>query len=493
MLSSEPARAQLGNMNVPRLPVNRTFAGDSGSPLTSKALNAPAAQEVDSMRRLAFYAGVAMIFVRMSVLPEMMAYLTGANTYILYLVGPPALIGLLISGGFVRSFQSRVAWCWTGVFIWMILATPTSSWPGGSAQVISGYARTNLLCLFVLAGTVARWKDIKLIFTMMAGAGFMVLCIVKFLAKPDAEGRLAFAVLDSPIGYANDLAAHVLLLLPFILYFGFKPGQNALMRLFAFGGAFYSIWIILGTSSRGAMLGLVAMSVFLFFKASRAQRVAVLVVVPVLVALLVTILPKQNLERLSTTFSEDTNGATEGIAAGAGESRASRTYLLKKSIQYTIQHPLFGVGPGQFSTFEGFASRAVGQHGNWHETHNTYTQISSECGVPALILALAAMIGSLSIVGKTLKRARALGSKEIAAACLCYLMSWGGYLVTIIFLAHAYQFTLPAMLGMAIAIHLAAEREFAGLAPAASPNISSMRPGMPVLRPMVERGVFLHR
>ena len=63
----------------------------------------------------------------------------------------------------------------------------------------------------------------------------MVLCIVKFLAKPDAEGRLAFDVVDSTIGNANDLAAHVLLLLPFLFSISdSKPGQkctNAALRI----------------------------------------------------------------------------------------------------------------------------------------------------------------------------------------------------------------------------------------------------------------------
>jgi O-antigen ligase len=464
MLSLGPDRALPQNLGrIPRTGINDRFSGVSG-PAQIRALpDTPVLEQVNPMRRMAFYAAVAMIFVRMSVTPEIIAYYTGTNTYILYLIGPPALIGVLITGGFGRAFRAKVAWFWTCLVIWMFLSTPFSSWQGGSAGVVSAYARTSYICLIVLAGTVAAWKDLKSVFNMMAASSLAVLLVARFLAKPDAEGRLALDVTDSTIGNPNDLAAHVLLLLPFIVYFGFKSGQNKILRVFTLVGGLYSIWVILETSSRGALVGLAAMALFLFLKASGAQRIAIVVAVPILAAVSIAVIPAQNLMRLETIFtSSPTSAEAAGIAAEAGESRESRTYLLKKSIQFTFEHPVFGVGPGQFSNFEGSTSRKAGEHGNWHETHNTYTQISSECGIPALILMLASMIGALGLVNKTLKKARARGNQEIAGACLCYLVSWVGYLVTIFFLACAYRFTLPTMVGLAIAIHLAGERELDG-------------------------------
>jgi O-antigen ligase len=482
MLSLNRPRGLPENFATPRQAPRDGATGRPGSVRTAAVLNPAAQTEAGSMRTLAFYCAVAMIFVRMSVTPEILAYFTGTNTYILYLVGPPALLGVMITGGFGRAFQLKVTWYWTGLLIWMVFAVPFSSWQGGSAPLISNYLRTGYICLFVLAGTVATWKDIKTTFNMMAASGFIVLCVVRFLAKPDNEGRLALDVTDSTIGNPNDLAAHVLLLFPFILYFGFKAGQNKLLRVLALGCGFYSVWIILGTSSRGAFIALAAMAVYLFFHLSGAQRVAVLVGIPVLAVVLMAILPEQNRARLATIFNSD-NPAAVGIAAEAGESLDSRTYLLKKSIEYTFQHPVFGVGPGQFSNYEGSSSRKVGEHGNWHETHNSYTQISSECGLPAVILMVAALFGAMGLVSKTLKKARAHGNKEVAGACVCYLVSWAGYLVTMVFLACGYRFTLPAMIGLAAAMHIAGEKELAGPAPVPiRPNAYPMVPT--ALRPI---------
>jgi O-antigen ligase len=320
--------------------------------------------------------------------------------------------------------------------------------------------------LFVVAGTVITWKHVKSMLNLFAGAAFLVLAAAKFVAKPGSDGRLALDMgFDGTISNPNDLAAHILLLLPFLLLLVIKPGVNKILKALSFCAMFYGLWVILGAASRGAMVGLFAIALFLFFKAGGSQRIAVLVTVPLLAVILVAILPHRNLERLATVFGSE-QVVEEGQESEAGESMASRTYLLEQSIKYTIEHPLVGIGPDQFPNFEGKTARALGQHGNWHVTHNSYTQVSSECGIPALIFMLAGLGASFGLVNRTYKKARAQNNKEIAQTCLCYLASLTGYAVTITFLSCAYRFTLPALVGVAIAIHFAAERELmAGAVP----------------------------
>src|SRR5690242_10413607 len=48
----------------------------------------PDTQNVDNpVRKLALYAAWAMIFTRLTILPELIAHFTGANTFLLYLFG----------------------------------------------------------------------------------------------------------------------------------------------------------------------------------------------------------------------------------------------------------------------------------------------------------------------------------------------------------------------------------------------------------------------
>lgn len=411
-------------------------------------------------RRMAFYAALVMIFVRFGIIPELLVAATGVNTYILYIVGPPAIIGCLITGGFGRAFQSKPVLYWTGFFVCMLLATPFSSWAGASAIKDFDYARTDLVCLYIIAGLVVTWEEVVKTVKVIGYAGFVTLLAARVYAKPDTNGRLSLDMgFDGVITNANDLAAHLLLLLPFIIYLICRPGRNNVVRVMMSVCVFYGIWVILGTSSRGAMVGLLAIAAFLFFRASGAQRFAVLLAVPVLAAFLLVALPRANVARLATLFG----GAPVMVGEDdeAGESMESRRYLFEQSIKYTFEHPLFGVGPSQFANFEGLTSRAAGEHGNWHETHNTYTQISSECGIPAFLLAMASLVGVFRLVSKTYKAAAQRRDKEVVQVCLWYLTSLAGYMVTIAFLACAYRFTLPAMVGLGAAIHVAAQRRLA--------------------------------
>lgn len=182
-------------------------------------------------------------------------------------------------------------------------------------------------------------------------------------------------------------------------------------------------------------------------------------------------------ERLATLF-----GAKHEEAR---ESQEAREYLLKQSLLYTIQYPVFGVGLAQFSNFEGKLSKSEGKIGNWHETHNSLTEVSSECGVPALIFFVLGIGSALLSVNRVYRRARREGAKEIADACLCYLLAMTGFLTSLVFLANAFRFYLPAMIGLGIALSVAANRELSRgttREPARMPGLVNRRGGQTRLR-----------
>src|SRR6185437_3589419 len=85
-----------------------------------------------------------------------------------------------------------------------------------------------------------------------------------------------------------------------------------------------------------------------------------------------------------------------GDITGTGDhgSMDARRDLLMESIRVTLQHPIFGVGPGNFQAYTK----------SWHVTHNTYTELSSETGIPGLALFLTILyftFRNLKAVGKT--------------------------------------------------------------------------------------------
>jgi len=428
------------------------------------------ADAVDSspLRKLAFYFAVALVFVQVTVLPEVLQSITGVNTYILYVIVPPALLAAVLTGGVKRTFRGRAPYYWVAFFGWMVLATPFSSWVGGSVTLLKDYVRLDLVLLLVVGGLIATWKETRLIFyTIAAGALFNLLIARYFM---DTKGdRVSVGIEGFTIGNSNDLAAHLLLVLPFLLFVAMGARRNPLLRFVCFGAIGYGLWIIVGTASRGALLAVAASSVFLLWRASMVQRFATVAVGCVMAVVFAVGLPQATLGRLKTLVGEQN--------IEADESATSRSYLFRQSVLYTIQHPIFGVGPDQYSNFEGKTSMAEGRHGAWHATHCTFTQVSSECGIPALIFYVGGLASAILLVNRTYQIARQKGYVEIANACFCYLLGMVGFLIAITFLANAYRFYFPLMIGLSVSMSFAAARQMT-----ASSDAGSLEPAHAVRR-----------
>ncbi len=413
---------------------------------------------VEPAARMAFLASVAMVIFRMAVMPELLAFV-GAPLPLLYLLAPLAVIGLIASGGFARVYRATAVWCWTGLVILMMASTPFSSWIGGSAQHVISYVRVDFICLFALAGSITVWSQVRSTYKYMAIAGFMVIAVAKVAAKPGGDGRLALDLgFDGTISNPNDLAAHIVLMTPFLLYVIAKSGTSNLIRAVLVGTLGVGLWIVLGTASRGAMISMGVMSLYFFIRMRGSQRIFIGLALPVAAVVLFMFLPQSTTTRLMSLF------VTAEISAGqelgeAEESFQSRSYLVKKSIEYTLANPVFGVGMDQFANYEGMAQRALGQRGNWHQSHNSYTQVSSELGIPALVCFLGALISTLRLVNTLYRRARREGHEEMEQMSSCFLASMIAYMTCITFLSCAYRFTLPAMISLGVAMYFSGMRE----------------------------------
>jgi O-antigen ligase len=398
---------------------------------------------------VAFYAGLVFLFIRLGVIPEIVWSLTKTGTPILYVFGAPAILGAVFIGGLQRTLRNRAGVLWLLFFGWMAAAVPFSSWIAGAMTRALDYGRFDLPIIFVVGGLAANWKEVRaILYTVACAAGFNLLTAKLF--GDMSNGRLNLEDMSGTLGNPNDLASQLLLVMPFLL-FVILDRKNIAVRAALFGAIAYGLYLILSTASRGGMIALgVELLVFLWL-ANTAQRAAALASGVVLVVTVPLFLPALTVNRLATVFGETNEEAAE--------SSTDRSYLFRKSVQYTIQHPLFGVGPDQFSNFEGKESQSNGHHGIWHATHCAYTQVSSECGVPALLFFLGGIASALLLVGRLLRDAKRKGYMDIANACFCYILGMSGFLAAITFLSNAYTFHLPAMIGLAISIAFAGTRE----------------------------------
>jgi O-antigen ligase len=141
--------------------------------------------------------------------------------------------------------------------------------------------------------------------------------------------------------------------------------------------------------------------------------------------------------------------------------------MLLKSIETTIKNPIFGIGPGQFATYLGFAEKNKGRSGYFAETHNAYTQISAETGFPGIIFFLGAWITAFAGVLKRMKEARALGHREIEQVGIAILVSFVAFGTSGFFLSMGFRFYFYLQMGLAIAYIASAGRELHKIASAA--------------------------
>jgi putative inorganic carbon (HCO3(-)) transporter len=288
--------------------------------------------------------------------------------------------------------------------------------------------------------------------------------LISRLFMSNVNGRIQLWE-NGTISNSNDLASQLLLVIPFLLWVAMDSNRNIFIRIPVLGAIAYGMWVIVGTASRGALLGIMAAFLFVLWRANMRQRAIAIFAGTVLTGIMLIALPKATIDRLGSLFGEQN--------IEADQSTDARNHLFRQSVTYTLQHPLLGVGPDQFSNYQNQEHEV--KRAMWHPTHCAWTQISSECGIPALIFYVLGLGSAIFMVNRTYRIARERGYPDIANACFCYLLSMVGFLVSITFLTNAYGYCPPLMVGLAISISVAAAR------------VMSAKPGNAAMLPLPVR------
>jgi O-Antigen ligase len=396
-------------------------------------------------RKIAFWFGVGLVFVRFSMLNELLSYVDGRNFYLLYLFGVPALLGLFLSGGIARVLRERAGILWVCFGIWAAIAIPFSIWRGGSAQTVWAYWKTELIMMFVIGGITTTWRECRVVMFAIAAAAAVNVVWFRLFAQSELSGRMSLAF--GMVANANDFAGHLLLVLPFLVWAALSC-KSLMLRLAALAGLGYGAYLVLASGSRGALIALALDILFFTFAARRPYRLGLWLMVPLIAIAAITALPNGVVNRL-VSFSSSQSGASEE-ALGSSEARQM---LLRDGITSALRNPIFGIGPGQFTTYEGSKDELRGTGAYWHDVHNSFVQAASECGIPALLLYVAAIWSSwnlLKVVGqRTSRNPQLLG---VTNAVFCIRLAIIGFCTAVFFLNFTYTFYLPAMTGLAIAV-----------------------------------------
>jgi len=402
------------------------------------------------LRKLGFFLALVFVFLRFSFLHEILQSSFHINLYLLLIVGAPTTFVAIVAGALQRTFSARSAQFLALFVIWMLISVPFSAWIGDSAALVLNYIRATMPLMFIIAGLTVTLEEFYLIMQMVAlGCAVNVLYAATF-----ARDLSRLDLGTGSISGSNDFAAHLLFTLPFVLWVALTS-RVKLFRFAAFLMFIAGLFIGAKAGSRGAMLGVASMALFAIFRANGMARWATLLVIPVLGVGLLLFLPQNLKNRYTTLFSNQEPSSDQPDAPqaddAAGSTRA-REYLLKTSIGMTLQHPLLGVGPNEFLISEGAMAKSRGEHGQWQVSHNSYTEVSSEDGIPAFFFFLAGLYCTFRTFYSIYRNRQGPEWRKVRIAAFCLMLSMVGFGVAIFFLSLAYSLYIPAIIGLAISL-----------------------------------------
>jgi O-antigen ligase len=419
--------------------------------------------------RPAFYLTVMFVFVVYARFPEIMDMVTGSAVPWARIIVGLSLLATLLFGGELRAIFSKVGVCLIAFTLWLCLCIPFSVWRGGSFRTLRDFWVLSLFSYIIIASSVQGVEQCRRIMYTLAAATVFIEIFTLVTGRVQA-GRMALT--GGTLGNANYLALMLLMGVPFCLFvLRTKPGMS-LLKFACLLMLFCIPVTVAATGSRGGLVTLLFMFLLYFVPLPASQKVVVAIAAMILAVMSIAWSSRSALDRFKTMFSASTPVRLNESEQSAIESADLRKELLMSSLQLSLRHPLLGVGPGMFAVANASFAEAVSGRSNWnawHETHNTFTQLSCEDGLPGLLfygLAMLFSFTSVSAAGKRAKQYEALSPvRHMVFALRLALIAFTG---TAIFASNAYMYYFPMLAGLCVALDRATAHQALALASAES-------------------------
>lgn len=328
------------------------------------------------------------------------------------IVAITTLIAMVMSKERKRLPWTREVALLTGIFLWMVVTTifaqyPTIAYPFFeevlkialmtyvSMMLITDKKRLNQF-VGVIAFSLGLFGLKGGIFTILTGGHFHV------MGPPGTF-----------IGGNNELGLAMIMTLPLMRYLHLQATNRRLRGVLVASMAL-TVIAVLGTQSRGALLGIMAMALFLIAKSRK--RLPLLLAIVVIAPTALYVMPQSWYTRMGTIRTYKQNESAEG-----------RIRAWEFAMAEAAKRPLLG---GGFGLNRGSHRRAA---------HSIYFQTLGEQGIPGLVLFLALGLSTWRAGSKVIKETS--GRKDLRwLADLAAMNQVGlvGYAVSGAFLSLAY-------------------------------------------------------
>jgi putative inorganic carbon (hco3(-)) transporter len=347
----------------------------------------------------------------------------------------------------------------------MALSIPLALDPGVALDAFVDAFLKAALMFMVIINAVNSLERLRrlLVLTSVCSAIIALGTVLAFAAGERLVQGRAQGWVGGMFGNPNDLALALNMMIPIAISLG-MVSRKSLAKLFHFGCAGMMAVAVLVTYSRAGFLTALVLGGFFMLRLGRTSANTAVVMVLGAVVLLV-LAPGGYWTRVLTLFESGGGGDTS-----AAESAATRWELIIHSLSFTFSNPkvlLLGLGMDNYLL--------VAPHSN--ANHNSYLQVLTEVGVPALVFYLMFLSAVLTGSGRI---ARSYEGRRDGRPVWALASGIQGsllvYAVGTLFASVAYLFYLYYAAGFAVCLRqLVGERAAPGRPPAATTN----RPASP--------------
>ena len=364
-----------------------------------------------------------------------MAFYIGLFTLIAYLISQ-----IIAEGNITAPLREVKLVALLGLLA--LLSIPLAIDPGEAWGDFSEILIKALLMFIVLVNVVrTRTRMMMLMLVAIAVSIYLsVNAISDYRNGVFIIGKADLARIGGSIGglfkNSNDLALHLVTMVPIAVCLGLTT-KGPLRKIIYWGAAGLMAAATVVTFSRGGFLGLIGVTLLFAYKFGKRNKPVTIAVLALTFILFIGLAPGSYGDRLGTIFDS---------ASDLSGSSSQRTQVLKRSIVVALRYPLTGVGIGNF------------HHKSFQElgTHNAYTQVAAEIGIPAFVVYVMFLLYPLKRLRQIEKTAGEHKDKENR---WFFFMSIGlqgaivGYMVSSFFGAVAYQWYVYYLVGYAICLH----------------------------------------
>jgi O-antigen ligase len=339
-----------------------------------------------------------------------------------------------------------------GYLLVQIVSTIASRNTGDAAAALGSFAIEGLGLYILVTNTVRSAQVLRSVIWVLLIVGALLGALSLYQQLTETYGNAYFgfaqteasatgvtetglARLAGPIGEKNRYAQVMLMLVPLgIMMVGAE--RNRWLKIAALASAGLAAIATALTFSRGAALA--AGIILLVMVAMRYVRVTHLLAAAGLIALVLIAVPQYGERVTSVTgllslITEDTP------TSAADNSLLSRATENLTALSVWADHPLVGVGPGEFPAYYREYADEIGLsiRAQDREAHNLYLGIAAETGS----LGLLTFLGAAGVTMWQLARVRRTAMKvrpDLAAMATGFLLALVGYLASGLFLHLSY-------------------------------------------------------